>query len=50
MWRVINVTDGAIEEVGITDTGFFPGSILAIEAELYEVLHAEGSDDDGCVS
>lgn len=49
MWKVMNVTDGAVEEIGVTDSGVWPGSILAIQAELYEVLDSEESDADGCV-
>jgi hypothetical protein len=49
MWRVMKVTDGGIEEIGVADSGVWPGSILTIEAETYEVLLSEESDADGWV-
>lgn len=45
MWKVINVTDGTVEEIAEIDRAVWPGSILAVETELYEVLCAE----EGCV-
>ncbi len=47
--RAMNVTDGAIEEVGVADFDVWPGTIHTIEAELYEVQLSECSDADGWV-
>jgi hypothetical protein len=45
MWKVINVTDGTVEEIGVADSGIiWPGSIIAIGDGQYEVL----CTDDGC--
>ena len=43
MWKVINVTDGGVEEIGVADAGIWPGSIIAIGDGQYEVL----CTDDG---
>ena len=49
MRKIVNVTDGTIEQIGVAESDSWPGDTISVDAELYEVVLSEESDGDGWV-